>query len=80
MLDQLSLADALMNPQVVNLVLIFTLLYTALVLHLIFFGLATPMSTDFDFPTSPNQYLDTYVSSHTLMIRGLNPDLEVDSA
>jgi hypothetical protein len=42
-LDKLTLADALMNPQVVNLVLIFTILYTAMTLHMIVFGLAVPM-------------------------------------
>ncbi len=74
-LDQLSLADALMNPQVVSLVLVFTLLYTAMALHMIVFGISDTMGTDFDFP-APNKYIDSYVASHTLMIRGLNPDLE----
>jgi hypothetical protein len=77
--DQLSLADALMNPQVINLVLIFTILYSALVLHFIIFGIGLPMSTEFEFPVE-NHYVDTYVSSHTLMIRGLNPNLDIETA
>jgi hypothetical protein len=68
-----------MNPQVVNLVLLLTLLYSAMVLQMIIFGLSEPMSTDFDFP-SPTKYIDNFVASHTLMIRGLNPELEVNVA
>lgn len=68
-----------MNPQVVNLVLVFTLLYSVMVLHFIISGLSKPMSQAFDFPV-PNQYLDNYFSEHTLMIKGLNKNLDLETA
>ena len=48
-LDEFTLADALMNPQIVTLVLILTLLYSALSLYILSAHFTLPMS-HFSFP------------------------------
>lgn len=78
LLDHLTLANSLMNPQVVSLVLIVTVLYTAMVLHMIVFDLGARMGSEFEF--SDGQYMETYVAEHSIMIRGLNPEVDVDVA
>ena len=77
-MDHVSLADSLMNPQVINLVLIMTVLYTFMVLHMIVLDISGKMSNDLEF--SDGDYIDRYVADHTLMIRGINPTLDVDVA
>lgn len=78
LLDHLTLADSLMNPQVVSLVLIMTVLYTVMALHMLVFDLAARMGSEFEF--SDGQYMESYVAEHSLMIRGINPELDVDVA
>jgi hypothetical protein len=78
LLDHLTLADSLMNPQVVSFVLIMTVLYTVMALHMLVFDLGARMGSEFEF--SDGQYMETYVAEHSLMIRGINPELDVDVA
>ena len=77
LLSSLTLADSLANPQIIWLVLIFTFLYTCIA----YYTIITFSSTMSVFEFSPQEeYLDAFVAQHSIMIRGINKHIGVDTA
>mmetsp|Transcript_44378 Transcript_44378/g.32432 ORF Transcript_44378/g.32432 Transcript_44378/m.32432 type:complete len:99 (+) Transcript_44378:611-907(+) len=68
-MDKLTIVDSLRNPDVAFLVVLLAILFSLLAYYFIYqFGM---QMSNFEFqPTQ--QYLDTFVSSHSIMIRGIN--------
>jgi hypothetical protein len=74
----LTVSSALANPQIVWLLLILTLLYSALAFHSLVVQFSQVM-LKFQFPPQ-EQYLDNFIQQHALMIRGINREIGVEEA
>jgi len=55
-----------------------TLLYSTLAYYAVIVQFSQKMSS-FEFPPT-HQYLDDFISQHTIMIRGVNPEIGVEEA
>jgi hypothetical protein len=77
-LDRLTIADSLQNPEIVMLALCMTFLYVAFAYFTLFYSFTKKM-TEFEFPPQ-QQYLDSFIQQHSLMIRGVNQSIGADEA
>eukprot|EP00347_Sterkiella_histriomuscorum_P016017 403354814 len=76
-LDKYTLSDSLQNPQVVMVVVIFTILFTVLAYFMII-KFSQRMS---DFQFVPQiQFVDNFAAMHSVMIRGINKKIGVQHA
>lgn len=76
-LDELTLADSLENPQVVIVVVLFTVLFSLLAYFMVI-KFAGRMANHQFAPST--QVIDNYAAMHSIMIRGVNKNLGVDVA
>lgn len=76
-LDVLTLADSIKNKQIIWLVVLFTFQFSIVAYYMVY-KFCQQMSS---FEFQPNQqYIDSFVSTHTIMIRGVNQNIGVEEA
>lgn len=76
-LDLISLANAINDKSVINLVILMTLLYTTIAYYFLYV-LCSKMSK-FEF-YSANNYIDRFVARHSVVITGVNPHIGTEEA
>jgi hypothetical protein len=76
-LDRFSIARAIGDPQATTFLALMTLLYTIIAYYFVW-SFASEME-EFEFQ-SQFEYVDRFVARHSVIIRGVNPDIGTERA